>query len=74
MTSVQNVFVTGEGQAGAYAELEKRKFTAEEGVRRAAALLACCIGLTLFSACAIQDHLTLLNGTSRQNARACSCC
>lgn len=33
MTSVQNVFVTGEGQAGAYAELEKRKFTAEEGVR-----------------------------------------
>lgn len=32
MTSVQNVFVTAEGEAGAYAELEKRKFTAEEGV------------------------------------------
>ncbi|KAL7414009.1 P-loop containing nucleoside triphosphate hydrolase protein [Mrakia frigida] len=31
MTSVQNVFITGDGQAGALAELEKRKFTAEEG-------------------------------------------
>ncbi|CED83397.1 pre-mrna splicing factor [Phaffia rhodozyma] len=31
MTSVQNVFITGEGQAGALADIEKRKFTAEEG-------------------------------------------
>jgi len=30
----QNVFITGDGQAGALAELEKRKFTAEEGVSR----------------------------------------
>lgn len=33
MTSVQNVFVFGEGAAGALAEVERRKFTAEEGVR-----------------------------------------
>ncbi|KEI40652.1 uncharacterized protein L969DRAFT_16014 [Mixia osmundae IAM 14324] len=31
MTSVQNVFVTGEGGEGAICEIEKRKFTAEEG-------------------------------------------
>jgi hypothetical protein len=32
MTSVQNVFVFGEGAAGAMGEIERRKFTAEEGV------------------------------------------
>jgi ATP-dependent RNA helicase DDX35 len=32
MTSVQDVFVIPEGAAGALAELERRKFTAEEGV------------------------------------------
>ncbi|KAG8990662.1 hypothetical protein FRB94_013226 [Tulasnella sp. JGI-2019a] len=31
MTSVQDVFIIGEGAAGALAELERRKFTAEEG-------------------------------------------
>ncbi|KAG7553604.1 hypothetical protein FFLO_02959 [Filobasidium floriforme] len=31
MTSVQNVFVFGEGAAGAMGEIERRKFTAEEG-------------------------------------------
>ncbi len=31
MTSVQNVFVMAEGAAGAMAEIERRKFTAEEG-------------------------------------------
>ncbi|CCO28847.1 ATP-dependent RNA helicase DDX35 [Rhizoctonia solani AG-1 IB] len=31
MTSVQDVFVIPEGAAGALAELERRKFTAEEG-------------------------------------------
>lgn len=32
MVSVQDVFIHSEGTAGALAELEKRKFTAEEGV------------------------------------------
>ncbi|KAI5449470.1 hypothetical protein NCC49_004691 [Naganishia albida] len=31
MTSVQNVFILGEGAAGAMGEVERRKFTAEEG-------------------------------------------
>ena len=31
MTSVQNVFMIGEGAEGALGELERRKFTAEEG-------------------------------------------
>lgn len=33
MASVQDVFVIPDGAAGALAELERRKFTAEEGVR-----------------------------------------
>lgn len=33
MTTVQDVFIIPEGAAGALAELERRKFTAEEGVR-----------------------------------------
>ena len=33
MTAVQDVFVIPDGSAGALAELERRKFTAEEGVR-----------------------------------------
>lgn len=32
MTAVQDVFVIPDGGAGALAELERRKFTAEEGV------------------------------------------
>lgn len=32
MTAVQDVFVIPEGGAGALAELERRKFTAQEGV------------------------------------------
>ena len=32
MISIQDVFVIPEGSAGALAELERRKFTAEEGV------------------------------------------
>ena len=32
MTAVQDVFVIPDGAAGALAELERRKFTAEEGV------------------------------------------
>ena len=32
MISVQDVFVIPDGSAGALAELERRKFTAEEGV------------------------------------------
>lgn len=31
MTSVQNVFITGEGAEGAMGDIERRKFTAEEG-------------------------------------------
>ncbi|KAJ9119855.1 hypothetical protein QFC24_005569 [Naganishia onofrii] len=31
MTSVQNVFILGDGAAGAMGEIERRKFTAEEG-------------------------------------------
>ncbi|GHJ87867.1 hypothetical protein NliqN6_4269 [Naganishia liquefaciens] len=31
MTSVQNVFIIGDGAAGAMGEIERRKFTAEEG-------------------------------------------
>lgn len=33
MTAVQDVFVIPDGAPGALAELERRKFTAEEGVR-----------------------------------------
>ncbi|EKM55817.1 uncharacterized protein PHACADRAFT_184575 [Phanerochaete carnosa HHB-10118-sp] len=33
MTTIQDVFIIPEGAAGALAELERRKFTAEEGVR-----------------------------------------
>ena len=33
MTSVQDVFAQADGAAGALIELERRKFTAEEGVR-----------------------------------------
>jgi ATP-dependent RNA helicase DDX35 len=32
MTAVQDAFIIPEGAAGALAELERRKFTAEEGV------------------------------------------
>lgn len=32
MTSVQDVFVQADGGAGALVDLERRKFTAEEGV------------------------------------------
>jgi ATP-dependent RNA helicase DDX35 len=34
MTAVQDVFVIRDGAQGALDELERRKFTAEEGVRR----------------------------------------
>lgn len=62
LPSSQNVFITGEGQAGALAELEKRKFTAEEGVNPPLSPLSSSPSLTLFLS-RLQDHLTLLNGT-----------
>jgi len=34
MVAVQDVFVIPDGAAGAMAELERRKFTAEEGVSK----------------------------------------
>jgi ATP-dependent RNA helicase DDX35 len=36
---LQDVFIIPEGAPGALAELERRKFTAEEGVSRAASFL-----------------------------------
>lgn len=39
MTAVQDVFIIPEGAAGALAELERRKFTAEEGVSAYALLI-----------------------------------
>jgi ATP-dependent RNA helicase DDX35 len=35
MTAVQDAFIISDGAAGALAELERRKFTAEEGVGEA---------------------------------------
>ena len=50
------MFIIPDGSAGAIAELERRKFTAEEGVR-----LNSIWSSTLLMLLG-QDHLTLLNG------------
>lgn len=60
MTSVQNVFVFGEGAAGAMGEIERRKFTAEEGV--SSVRLRDISRQSLKPVTLTQDHLTLLNG------------
>lgn len=52
---IQDVFVIPDGAPGALAELERRKFTAEEGVRVCHGRISCFLN-------ALQDHLTLLNG------------
>lgn len=54
--SEQDVFVIPDGAPGALAELERRKFTAEEGVCHS----SYSINTVLTQ---VQDHLTLLNGT-----------
>jgi hypothetical protein len=41
MIAVQDVFVIPDGAAGAMAELERRKFTAEEGVSMLSSRLVC---------------------------------
>lgn len=54
----QDIFIIPDGAPGALAELERRKFTAEEGVRVIAVQMQ--LPLTVFD----QDHLTLLNGNN----------
>lgn len=58
LTVYQDVFIIPDGAAGALAELERRKFTAEEGVR------AFSSNRRSLSNLSFQDHLTLLNGTA----------
>ena len=58
MTAVQDVFVIPDGSAGALAELERRKFTAEEGVSFDFSYSWNPCILTILT----KDHLTLLNG------------
>lgn len=50
-----------DGAPGALAELERRKFTAEEGVRISGDT-ALCFGVYLRLTHISQDHITLLNG------------
>ena len=54
----QDVFIIPDGSAGALAELERRKFTAEEGVNNSFIYISVYAKLLA----AMQDHLTLLNG------------
>ena len=58
MAAVQDVFVIPDGSAGALAELERRKFTAEEGVSLGFSCSWNSYVLTILT----KDHLTLLNG------------
>jgi len=55
---LQDVFVIPDGAPGALAELERRKFTAEEGVSENVAMTFSSPLMIMFG----QDHLTLLNG------------
>ena len=57
--SLQDVFLIPEGAPGALAELERRKFTAEEGVRHLEKFHYAPSNSYLS-----QDHVTLLNGIS----------
>lgn len=66
MTAIQDVFVIPDGSAGALAELERRKFTAEEGVSKFYPWTQCFIDLTV-----VQDHLTLLNGKDMPKGKRC---
>ncbi len=56
----QDVFIIPEGAAGALAELERRKFTAEEGVGHLNSFFESHRMTNHFPI--FQDHLTLLNG------------
>ena len=56
----QDIFVIPDGAPGALAELERRKFTAEEGVRISEELYL--IPLDTHDSRISQDHFTLLNG------------
>ncbi len=56
----QNVFIGGDGAAGAVGEIERRKFTAEEGVSDSYRPCDASGSQRRLS----QDHLTLLNGES----------
>jgi len=56
----QDVFVIPDGAPGALAELERRKFTAEEGVSTLEILYPISLGIP--TTYVSQDHLTLLNG------------
>ena len=66
MTAVQDVFVIPDGSAGALAELERRKFTAEEGVSKLYPCMPGLVDLTL-----VKDHLTLLNGEDFLKGKHC---
>ena len=57
----QDVFVIPDGAPGALAELERRKFTAEEGVSTLEGLFP--RPRNAYDSRIYQDHLTLLNGT-----------
>lgn len=64
MTAVSDIFVIPYGAPGALAELERRKFTAEEG----ASLSLVFKELHPAHAILFQDHLTLLNGMGQSHA------
>jgi ATP-dependent RNA helicase DDX35 len=56
LNNSKDIFIISDGAPGALAELERRKFTAEEGVRISQP------ASTVWTNQPYQDHLTLLNG------------